>query len=238
VSDRDSTDPRRRRTAVVTGASRGIGRAIATRLSREFDVVATARSRGGLETLAAEVAREGGRCTPLVVDLRDGAAVCVALGAVEADVLVNNAGVMIKKPFLELSPAEWHEMVDVNLNALYHATRAVLPGMVARGSGHVVIIGSIAGRSSFVGGTCYAATKHAVMGFSESLLLEVRHSGVKVSVIMPGSVATDMVGEEPEVSWMLGPHDVAESVAHVVATPPAVLVHRLEIRALRPPRKG
>ncbi len=208
------------------------------RLSRDFDVVATARSRGRLKTLAAEVEGEGGRCTPLVVDLRDGPAVCAALGAVEADVLVNNAGIMIKKPFLELTPAEWHDMVDVNLNALYHATRAVLPGMVARGSGHVVIIGSIAGRSAFVGGTCYAATKHAVMGFSESLLLEVRHRGVKVSVIMPGSVATDMAGEEPDVSWMLGPQDVAESVAHVVATPPAVLVHRLEIRALTPPQKG
>jgi NADP-dependent 3-hydroxy acid dehydrogenase YdfG len=150
--------------------------------------------------------------------------------------LVNNAGVMTKKPFLELTPHEWHEMVDVNLNALYHATRAVLPGMVRRGSGHVVIIGSIAGRSAFDGGTCYTATKHAVMGFSESLLLEVRNSGVKVSVVMPGSVATDMAGSDADATWMLRPDDVAESVAHALGTPPAVLVHRLEIRALKPPK--
>ena len=234
----DSSGGRDRRTAVVTGASRGIGRAIAKRLAREFHIVATARSGEALGRLASEIAAERGTCTPLVVDLRDGRAVEKALGVTDADVLVNNAGVMTKKPFVELPSDEWHEMVDVNLNALYHATRAVLPGMIARGSGHVVIIGSIAGRSAFVGGTCYAATKHAVMGFSESLLLEVRDRGVKVSVVMPGSVATDMAGSESDLTWMLRPADVAEAVAQVIATPPAVLVHRLEIRALKPPRKG
>ena len=238
MTRRDSSARRGRQTAVVTGASRGIGRAIAKRLARDFHVVAAARGGAALDGLAREIAADGGTCTPLALDLRDGLAVAGALGTIDADVLVNNAGVMTKKPFVELTSAEWHEMVDVNLNALYHATRAVLPRMVARGSGHVVIIGSIAGRSAFVGGTCYAATKHAVMGFSESLLLEVRSSGVKISVVMPGSVATDMAGSDAASSWMLAPDDVAESVAHVLATPPAVLVHRLEIRALKPPRKG
>jgi NADP-dependent 3-hydroxy acid dehydrogenase YdfG len=238
MARRDSTTGRGRRTAVVTGASRGIGRAIVRRMSRDYHIVATARSRGALDALAAEIAAQGGTCTPLALDLRDGPAVATALGALEAEVLVNNAGVMTKKSFLELTPQEWHEMVDVNLNALYHATHAVLPGMVSRRFGHVVIIGSIAGRSAFAGGTCYTATKHAVMGFSESLLLEVRNSGVKVTVVMPGSVATKMSNTEGDTSWMLRPEDVAESVAHVVATPPAVLVHRLEIRALKPPGKA
>jgi 3-hydroxy acid dehydrogenase/malonic semialdehyde reductase len=237
VSPRDSGGRLGRRTAVVTGASRGIGRAIAKRLAGDYDIVATARDHRALEALATEISGAGGSCTPVAVDLTNPPAVAAALAGVQADVLVNNAGVMTKKPFMELTPPEWHEMVDVNLNALYHVTRAVLPGMVARGSGHVVIIGSIAGRSAFVGGTCYAATKHAVMGFSESLLLEVRHSGVKVSVVMPGSVATDMTGEGADASWMLGPEHVAASVAHVLSTPASVLVHRVEVRALRPPNK-
>jgi 3-hydroxy acid dehydrogenase / malonic semialdehyde reductase len=224
-------------TAVVTGASRGIGRAIATRLARDYRVVAVARSRDALDTLVTEIAAAGGSCSPLVVDLASPAEVDAAFAGLAADVLVNNAGVMHKKPFIELSPAEWHEMVDVNLNALYHVTRAVLPGMIARRTGHVVIIGSIAGRSAFVGGSCYAATKHAVMGFSECLMLEVRDSGVKVSVVTPGSVATGMVGSATDDTWMLRPQDVAESVAQVVGTRQAVLVHRLEIRALKPPKK-
>lgn len=238
MSSGDSIGPRVRLTAVVTGASRGIGRAIAKRLAGEYDVVALARDPRALDTLAAEISGAGGSCTPVAADLTSPHTVAAALAGVDARVLVNNAGVMTKKPFMELTPPEWHEMVDVNLNALYHVTRAVLPGMIARRSGHVVIIGSIAGRSAFVGGTCYAATKHAIMGFSESLLLEVRHSGVKVSVVMPGSVATDMTGEDADASWMLGPEHVAESVAHLLSTPPAVLVHRLEVRALRPPTKN
>ena len=128
-------------------------------------------------------------------------------------------------------------MVDVNFSALYHVTRAVLPGMVSRERGHVVIIGSIAGRSAFVGGSCYAATKHAVMGFAESLMLEVRDAGVKVSVVSPGSVATDFSPPKPrDLPWQLLPEDVAAAVAHAIDTPPGVLLHRVEVRALSPKR--
>jgi 3-oxoacyl-[acyl-carrier protein] reductase len=165
----------------------------------------------------------------------DSVAVGEALRGVDVDVLVNNAGIGTLKPFLELSSEEWHRMVDVNLNALYHVTRAVLPGMVARGRGDVVNIGSIAGRSAFVGGSCYAATKWAVMAFTECLMLEVRDAGVRVSVVMPGSVATDFGSGEAK-DWNLLPGDVAESVAHIVAQPQGVLIHRLEVRALSPKR--
>ena len=104
-------------------------------------------------------------------------------------------------------------MVDVNFNALYDVTRArACPAMIARQSGHVVVIGSISGRSAFVGGTCYAATKHAVMGFTECLMLEVRERGVKVSVVNPGSVATEFSGGTDQ-AWKLRPEDVADAVA-------------------------
>src|SRR5512133_1375712 len=220
-----------RETALITGASRGIGRATALRLAMEYDVVAVARSEEELDELAAEIGEMGGRCRTITLDVADPRAVAEALADVDADVLVNNAGVMAQKPFLELTPEEWHRMVDVNFNALYHVTRAVLPGMVERGRGHVVMVGSIAGRSAFVGGSCYAATKHAVMGFSESLMLEVRDKGVKVSVVNPGSVATSFSRRERDTSWMLTADDVAEAVVHAIDTPPRVLVHRIEVRA-------
>jgi 3-hydroxy acid dehydrogenase/malonic semialdehyde reductase len=224
-------------TALITGASRGIGRAIARRLAATHDIIAIARSRPELEALAIGIAEAGGRCRPIVLDVSDGRAVAAALAGVEADVVVNNAGIGILKPFLELTPEEWQRMVDVNFNALFHVTRAVLPSMVAREGGHVVIVGSIAGRSAFVGGSCYAATKHAVMGFAESLMLEVRDVGVKVTVVSPGSVATDFSPPKArDVAWQLLPEDVAEAVAHAIATPPGVLVHRVEVRALSPKR--
>ncbi|HET7632214.1 MAG TPA: SDR family oxidoreductase [Gemmatimonadaceae bacterium] len=222
-----------RPTALVTGASRGIGRAVALRLAGEYDIVAVARAAADLDTLRLEVDGAGGRCTPIVLDLSDGHAVDVALREVHADVVVNNAGLAIMKPLLEMTPEEWHRQVDVNLNALYHVTRAVLPGMVQRGHGHVVIIGSIGGRSAWAGGTAYTATKHAVAGFAESLLMEVRDQGVKVSVVHPGGVATAFDGPiAGGKSWKLKPEDVAEAVAQVLHTPENVLVHSMEIRAL------
>lgn len=230
----ETSEPEPRPTCLVTGASRGIGRAIALRMAHTHDIIAAARSEEELDTLAAEIGEAGGRCHTLLLDVADPDAVSAALADVRADVLVNNAGVATMKPFLELTAAEWHRMIDVNLNALYHVTRAVLPGMVERRRGHVVIIGSLAGRNTFVGGTAYTATKHAVMGFAESLMLEVRDAGVKVSVVMPGSVETELFPEGTDTSWMLVPEDIAESVAYAVESPPWVLVGRLEIRPLRP----
>jgi 3-hydroxy acid dehydrogenase/malonic semialdehyde reductase len=222
-----------RRVALVTGASRGIGRSTALRLAAEFDIIALARSANDLETLREEIEKRGSSCRNIVVDLADHDAVDRALSGVQCDVLVNNAGVGPMKEFVALSREEWHRIVDVNFNALFHVTRAVLPGMMQRGRGHIVIVGSIAGRSAFVGGTAYAASKHAVTGFAECLNLEVRSHGVKVSTINPGSVATAF-SRNPDESWMLSPDEVAESIAHIIATPADVLVHSVEIRALSP----
>jgi 3-oxoacyl-[acyl-carrier protein] reductase len=223
--------------ALITGATRGIGRAIALRLARTHEIIGVGRSAPHLQDLATEIAALGGRCQAIPVDLRRGDAIATALGGVEVDALVNNAGVMHKKPIDQLTPDEWHEMVDVNYNALFHVTRVVLPGMLRRGNGHIVNIASIAGRSAFVGGAGYASTKHAVMGFSESLMLEVRDRGVRVSVVCPGSVATDMLGPGMDSSWMLKPEDVADAVAGVLAMPRHALLYQVEVRAAQP-KKG
>jgi 3-oxoacyl-[acyl-carrier protein] reductase len=225
-------------TALITGASRGIGRAIALRLARSHEIVAAARTRADLDAVAAEITRAGGRCRVIAVDVADPASVAGALTGVAADVLVNNAGVGPIKPLLELTPEEWHRMVDVNFNALYHVTRAVLPGMIERRRGDIINIGSLAGRNAIVGGACYAATKHAVIGFSESLMLEVRDHGVRVSVIMPGSVATDFSTRGGDASWKITAADVAESVAHVLDAPANVAISRVEIRPAQPPKRA
>ena len=222
-----------RPVALVTGASRGIGRATAIRLAADYDIIALARSENDLDSLRAEVEAKGASYRKIVVDLADHDAVDKALKGVQCDVLISNAGVGPIKPLLELSAAEWHRIVDVNFSALFHVTRAVLPAMIEKRRGHIVIVGSIAGRSAFIGGTAYAASKHAVAGFAESLMLEVRHQGVKVSTINPGSVATAF-SRHPDESWMLSADEVAESIAHVISTPHDVLVHSVEIRALAP----
>jgi len=227
------------RTALVTGASRGIGRAIAERLAREdYEVIAAARSRAELDEVVAAINADGGRARAVVLDVADPQAVAAALTGADVDVLVNNAGIGILKPFMELTAADWQRTLDVNVNALYHVTHAVLPGMIERRSGHVCTIGSIAGRGAFVGGACYAASKAFVTAWSESLMLEVREHGVKVSVVMPGSVTTHFSDHVPSDTdaWKLSASDVADTVAYVVSTPPNVLVHRAEVRTLIVPK--
>src|SRR5262249_14435803 len=120
--------------AVVTGASRGIGRATALRLSADYDIVGVARSQRDLESLARESEGRGGSCRPCVVDITDPDAVGAALQGIDAQVLVNNAGIGYLKPFLELTRDEWRQMVDVNFNALFDVTRSLLPRMVERRS--------------------------------------------------------------------------------------------------------
>jgi NADP-dependent 3-hydroxy acid dehydrogenase YdfG len=224
--------------ALVTGASRGIGRAIALRLAADgYEVIAVARSQDELDSLCAEIATTSGKCRALPLDVTDGAAVSRALKNESVDVLVNNAGVGIIKPFVDMSLDEWNTMMDVNVNALYHVTHALLPKMLERGSGHVCTIGSISGRSAYVGGAAYSGTKAFVTAWAESLMLEVRGRGVKVSVVAPGGVATEFSGHTVTEAdqWKLAPEDVASAVAQVIATPPDVLIHRLEVRTLTPP---
>ncbi len=222
--------------ALITGASRGIGRAISLALAPTHDLIVVARDESDLEETASLSRRAGATVQSRLLDVTDAAAVQSVLGGLEVDVLVNNAGVAVMRPFLEMKAEEWHRMVDVNVNALYHVTRALLPGMVARGRGHVCTIGSIAGRNTFAGGTAYTGTKHFVMGFSESLMLEVRDAGVAVSVVMPGSVDTDLFPPGTNRTWMLEPKDVGDAVAFVVNAPVHMLVHRIEVRPLSPKR--
>ena len=232
------------RTALVTGATEGIGRATAFALGRAgWQVGVCARTASRVDTLLGELAaaaiRAAGRAGD-VGDERDAPTivghVTDALGAVDA--LVNNAGVLIAKPFEELTPADWDRTMATNLRSLFLMTREVLPEMRRRRRGTVVNVASLAGRNGFVGGTAYAASKHAVLGFSKSLMLEVRRDGIRVVAVCPGSVGTAMLRDQPllkaDPDKILKPEDVASTILHVLELPERALVSELDIRPTNP----
>jgi 3-oxoacyl-[acyl-carrier protein] reductase len=235
------------KVAIVTGGSRGIGLAAARLLRREGASVAvvgtnSAHLRTAVDTLTAD---EGaGRVEAVAADVRDSgqmeaamASTVSALGGI--DIVINNAGVGIFKPVAEMSVDEWRLMFDTNITGIFNTSRAALPYLRARGGGWVINVSSLSGTNPFPGGAAYCATKAAVNAFSEAFMQEVRHDGIRVAYVSPGSVDTSFGGGTRDKSgWALQPEDVAQVIGDLVAYPGRSLPSRVEIRPSRPPRKG
>lgn len=231
-------------TALVTGATHGIGRATAFALGRAgFQVGVCARTAAKVDELVQALQGEGITAAGAAADVSDPSQVSLALkrivGALgEVGVLVNNAGVLIARPFEELTLADWDATMATNLRSLFVVTQAVLPAMRRRREGTVVNVASLAGRNGFVGGTAYAASKHGVLGFSRSLMLEVRKEGIRVVTICPGSVDTGMLRDQPllksDPQRILQPEDVAAAILHAVQLPDRALVSELDLRPTNP----
>lgn len=217
---------------LVTGASRGIGRAIALRFAQEgADLIITARSQQELNTLRTEIEAMGRRCLSVPADLRQPAAInSLVEQALETfgqiDILINNAGVGDWKPVTEFTLAEFDQIFDVNMRAVFWLTQAVLPQMVNRAEGHIINIASTSGRWAYPGGTVYCASKFAVVGFNEALAKELRPTGVRVTALCPGQVNTYIGGSGPEewVDGMLNGDDVAALAIQAVTLPPHAIV--------------
>jgi 3-oxoacyl-[acyl-carrier protein] reductase len=236
--------PSPKQVAFITGATQGIGRATAFALGRAgYRVGICARTESKLRSLIQDLEREGIKAAGGPADVGDpGQTARVveeatrALG--EIDVLVNNAGILIAKPLEELTLEDWDATMGTNVRSLYLVTRAVLPSMRRRRHGSIVNVASLAGRTGFAGGTAYAASKHAVLGFSRALMLEVRKDNVRVIAICPGSVDTSMMHDQPmlkaEPSRILQPEDVAASILHALTLPERALVSELDIRPTNP----
>jgi len=232
------------RTALVTGATHGIGRATAFALGRAgWQVGCCARTADDVDLLLGQLADAGIRAAGRPGDVSEEREVrAVAHQVVEAlgpvDALINNAGVLIAKTFEQLTLADWDRTMATNLRSLYLMTREVLPEMRRRRRGTIVNVASLAGRNGFVGGTAYTASKHAVLGFSKSLMLEVRQDDVRVITICPGSVDTGLIHDQPllkaDPTRILRPEDVAATIVHVLDLPDHALVSELDIRPTNP----
>ncbi len=230
--------------AVVTGATEGIGRATAFAFGAAGARVAVcARTEANVHAAVRDLRADGIDAVGMGCDVSDRASVEAFAAFVKRErgvphVLVNNAGIGRFKPLLELSLEDWDATMGVNVRSLYLVTRAFLQGMRDAGRGTIVNIASLAGRNGIEGGTAYCASKHAVLGFSKSLMLEVRKQGLRVVAICPGSVATPFMDkrERPQGNRdrLLAAGDVAHAVLAAVTADDRAMISELDVRPTNP----
>jgi NADP-dependent 3-hydroxy acid dehydrogenase YdfG len=236
------------KVAIVTGASSGIGEATALALAAEGAAVAiAARRRDRLETLANRITDQGGTVLPITADVSNEGQVNNLVQQTQAkygrvDILVNNAGVMLLGMIDGANTEDWRRMVNINVLGLMYATHAVLPIMKAQSIGHIVNISSVAGRVANAGSAVYNATKWAVGAFSEALRKEVYQHNIRVTIIEPGLVATELpqhitdpTAKERAAGFYgslknLESEDIANAIAYAVTQPPHVNVNEILIR--------
>ena len=234
------------KVAIVTGATKGIGRGIAKVLAREgVRVCISARKESEIEEAVEALNQlDGGKAVGFVCDVRDHAQVkslferaTAELGGV--DILVNNAGIGSFAPVEEMAPEDFRAILETNLFGVFYCCHEAIPLMKERGGGYIINISSLAGANPHPRMAAYNASKFGLNGFSEALMQEVRHDGIKVSYIMPGSVNTEFGGDSPseQNSWQLQPSDIARVVIDLLHHDDRSLPSRVEIRPSRPPKK-
>jgi NADP-dependent 3-hydroxy acid dehydrogenase YdfG len=240
------------KVAAVTGASSGIGEATALALAAEGAAVALgARRTERLEELAERITSGGGRAVALQVDVGDESSARAFVEGAHSelgglDILVNNAGVMLLGPVDGANTDEWRRMIDVNVLGLLYCTHTALPLMREGGGGHIVNVSSVAGRLAGMGSAVYNLTKWGVGGFSEGLRQEALHSNIRVTIIEPGFVETELHGhnelpvvqeaiekERSRIGDLLQSEDIAAGILYAVTQPPHVDVNELLIRPTR-----
>ena len=235
-----------RELSVVTGASRGIGKGIALRLAQEnHDVMIFGRDTNALKDVQKEIKSKGVECEYFTGDVADVKFVTDSVSKIlnknkKIDHLVNNAGIGIMKKVVDADLDDFKKQIDANLFGVFNFSKAVLNSMIEKGKGSIINIASLAGKNSFVGGAMYSATKHAVLGFARSLMLEVRQYNIKVATICPGSVDTHFGsgGHDPRSKGeILQPEDVAEAVMSIIKLPLRALISEIDLRPTNPKKQ-
>ena len=228
--------------ALVTGGSRGIGRAIAHKLaSLGASVSICGRDPTALEETARGLANIGVPVHSQITDVTKPAEVTNLIAKTETalgpiTILVNNAGISLFGPAHEKTEADWDRVLDTNLKSVFLVSRAVVPSMIRRSSGDVINISSLAGKNTFVGGGIYCASKWGVLGLSGCMAEDLREHGIRVTVICPGSVATEFSTRgAKDTSKLLSPEDVAHAVEAIVTQGPQSFLSEIHVRPLRKP---
>jgi len=234
------------KVAIITGGSKGIGRGIADAMVREgINVVISARQRNEIDETVQELnALRTGSAEGIVADVCSYAQVQALFERTISffgglDILVNNAGIGIFGPVEEMAVEDFRAVLETNVFGVFHCCRIAIPLMRARGGGYIINISSLAGVNAHPKMAAYNASKFGLNGFSEALMQEVRHDGIKVSYIMPGSVNTEFGGDSPDESkvWQLTPADIAKVVIDLLQHDERSLPSRVEIRPSKPPKK-
>ena len=233
------------RVALVTGGTRGIGEAIARRLAGDgFAVAVSGRTKESVGKAVERFRKDGIPVAGLAADARkeeeqEALVKWVGKDFGRLDVLVNNAGIGGFDSVEKISPARFREIVETNLFGPYYAIHFAAPLMKKGGGGFVINIASLAGINAFAGGAAYNASKFGLLGLSDAAMLDLRHEGVRIAVILPGSVATEFSHSHGsrEYSWMLSSEDVARAVSDLVKYPDRAIPSRLDLRPSHPPKK-
>jgi len=234
------------KVAVVTGGTKGIGRAIAKALvSDGANVAITARNEDEVGKTVTQLKKiASGTVAGYVCDVRDYEQVKSVFATVakefgSLDILINNAGIGIFASVESMSVDDFRAVLETNVFGVFYCCHEAIPLLKQRGGGYIINLSSLAGANAHPQMAAYNASKFGLNGFSEALMQEVRHDGIKVSYIMPGSVNTEFGGDEPSdsKSWQLQPDDVAQVVLDLLAYPDRALPSRVEIRPSRPPKR-
>jgi NAD(P)-dependent dehydrogenase (short-subunit alcohol dehydrogenase family) len=233
------------RVALVTGGTRGIGAAIVRRLAADgFSVFLSGRTEDSVGAAVGRFEKDGLRVRGFPADARreedqKRLVESTARDGGRLDVLVNNAGIGHFAPVDQMEPERFREVLETNLFGPFYAVRHAAPIMKKNGGGFIVNIASLAGVNAFAGGSAYNASKFALLGFSDAAMLDLRHAGVRMATVLPGSVATDWAHSHgnQDASWMLAPEDVAEAVSDLVRFPDRAIPSRIDLRPSRPPKK-
>src|SRR6266481_1017476 len=234
----------RGKKAVVTGGTRGIGRAIAESLLRSGASVAICgRTRDTVDQACAQLKHStGGDIFGEAADVSKWDQMGHFFGTVASrfgglDILVNNAGLGVFRSIQDLTPEDWRNTIDLNLTGVFNCCKQALP-LLRQNDGYIIQISSLAGINAFAGGAAYNASKFGLNGFSEAIMQDLRYQNIRVSYIMPGSVDTDFSSRSGRAEWKIAPQDVAEVVLALLHMPVRTLVSRVEMRPSKPKKNA